>query len=141
MRGLSGLAIAFTCKFLYIAHHFVWLRLNTVDLAVNREKVRTLYIIVYHQKLLETFSFPGYLHSLMRWSESCIYCWISIYSSPFQLAAVYSFWPWCLCGEMVVRAFSVKVAGLTVSWRCCKWFKAPDFSALKMGWSDYSIYF
>ena len=37
LRGWDSLSMAFTGKFVYMAHHFILLRLNPFDLRVDRE--------------------------------------------------------------------------------------------------------
>ena len=37
IRGWGGLTMAFTGKFVYMAHHFILLRLNPFDLRFDRE--------------------------------------------------------------------------------------------------------
>ena len=37
LQGWGSLTMAFTGKFIYMAHHFIFLRLNPFDLRIDRE--------------------------------------------------------------------------------------------------------
>ena len=60
--------MAFTSKFVYIAHHFILLQLNPFDLRIDTERggLSTLCHgcgFASQQRVLKTFPSPGYLRS------------------------------------------------------------------------------
>ena len=79
LQWWCSLTMAFTSKFLHMAHHFILLQLNPFDLRVHKEGwwFSTLCYscgFACQQGLVKTFPGPGYLHS----RDGVVWLWHSL---------------------------------------------------------------
>ena len=92
LQGWGSLTMAFTGKFVYMAHHFILLRLNPFDLRVDREgwwfehSVSQLWVCLSAEDAKNVF-WP-WLSPLQRWgSLTMAFTGKFVYDSPFHLGA------------------------------------------------------